>query len=96
MNDEPPTSASDELGAHADLAEAAGLDEIALRLERDRPMPRDGFRAQLRSRLAELEQAPKRTAVGRQRLLIASYALSGTACLVAGALSLSGSGPLAP
>jgi hypothetical protein len=68
--------------------------EIAGRLARERPVPRAGFRAELRSRLLvsarRWESAPPRL-----RRLIYVYAGSGAAMLAAVAAGVIGAGPLA-
>jgi hypothetical protein len=70
------------------------LVELARRLERERPVPRPGFRATLRQTLldAQGERAlSRRTA----RLQVAAYAGSGVVLLAIAALGVSGVGPLA-
>lgn len=70
------------------------LDPIAERLQAERPIPRAGFRAELRRRLLfELERG--RPAPRRLRLLLAAYAGSGALLLVVAAVSVAGAGPLA-
>jgi hypothetical protein len=70
------------------------LAELARRLERERPLPRAGFRAELRTRLLRTagEQALVR---GRLRLRVAAYAGSGLILLAIAALGVAGAGPLA-
>jgi hypothetical protein len=70
------------------------LAELAHRLERERPVPRAGFRAGLRARL--LRTAEERVRVrGRLRLRVAAYASSGIILLAIAALGVAGAGPLA-
>jgi hypothetical protein len=70
------------------------LAELARRLERERPLPRAGFRAGLRARL--LRSAEERALVrGRLRLRVAAYAGSGAILLAIAALGVAGAGPLA-
>ena len=71
-----------------------GLDAIVERLGAERPIPRAGFRAELRSHLidASRERTP---APRRLRLLITAYAVSGAALLVVAATGVAGAGPLA-
>jgi hypothetical protein len=66
--------------------------EVGRRLAAERPVPRAGFRAELRSSLMRSqgsEVAPRRLG-----LLIAAYAGSGAALLILAGLGLAGSGPL--
>ncbi len=70
------------------------LDGVAERLRTERPIPRAGFRAELRSQLlagVRLHPAAPR----RLRLLIAAHAMSGTALLAVVAVGIAGAGPLA-
>jgi hypothetical protein len=70
------------------------LEPIADRLRAERPVPRAGFRADLRSRL--LAARARRPAPHRRiRMLIVVYAGSGAALLVIAALGAAGAGPLA-
>ena len=70
------------------------LDGIAERLRTERPIPRAGFRAELRSQLlASVGRQP--SAPRRLRLLIAAYAGSGTALLAVVAVGVAGGGPFA-
>ena len=65
--------------------------EIEERLAAERPVPRAGFRAEMRTQLLDsLRKAPPR----RLRLLIATYAGSGAALLVIAAVGVAGVGPL--
>jgi hypothetical protein len=74
--------------------ESSELVEVARRLERERPVPRAGFRATLRRTLldAQRERGPSR---GKVRLQIAAFAGTGGALLAIAALGVSGVGPLA-
>ena len=96
MNQEShrPPGISDELRPYVDAPEAVGIDAVAERLERDRPVPRAGFRAELHARLVEL--STKRTSYrpARLRRLIAAYGVAGAACLAIAAIGLTGAGPL--
>jgi hypothetical protein len=70
------------------------LAELARRLERERPLPRAGFRARLRAGL--LRTAGERALVrGRLRVRVAAYAGSGLTLLAIAALGVAGAGPLA-
>jgi hypothetical protein len=68
--------------------------ELAVRLERERPVPRAGFRAELRRQLLvssrRWESAPPRL-----RRLIYAYAGTGGTLLAVVAAGVSGLGPLA-
>lgn len=67
---------------------------LARRLEQERPVPRAGFRGELRRRLLDAaDQQPVRSR--RLRFLIAAYAGSGMALLAIVALGVAGAGPLA-
>jgi hypothetical protein len=68
------------------------LVELAVRLERERPVPAAAFRGELRRRL--LFGADARARPARLRLLIAGYAGTGSLLLLAGAASVAGVGPL--
>lgn len=77
-----------------DPREREELDGLADRLRGERPVPRAGFRAELRSRLVEA-RARRRAPRGRIRLLIAAYAGSGAVLLLVAAFGVAGAGPLA-
>jgi len=84
-----------ELRPYLDRAEAEGLDELADRLERGRPVPRAGFRAELRAQLTELHS--KRPVAWRPkslRRLVAAYSGAGSLLLAIAGLGLTGAGPL--
>lgn len=70
-----------------------GEDPLAERLSRERPVPRAGFRAELRTRLMTAA-AGRDVAPERLRLLIAAYAGSGVALLLVVAVGVAGAGPL--
>ena len=74
--------------------ESEELGHLARRLERERPVPRAGFRGALRRQLLD---AADRQPLRPQRLglLIAAYAGSGMALLAIAALGIAGAGPLA-
>lgn len=68
-------------------------DDLERRLLEQRPLPRPGFRSQLRSHL--LAKGQRRAArPARLRLLIAAYAGSGLALLLIAAVGVAGAGPL--
>ena len=70
------------------------LDQIARRLEEERPAPRSAFRQELRRRL--LEATERQSArLRRPRVLVVAYAWSGTVLLAVAALGIAGVGPLA-
>jgi hypothetical protein len=70
------------------------LDQIARRLQEERPTPLFAFRQELRRSL--LEAAERHSArLRRLRVLIAAYAGSGTVLLAVAALGVAGVGPLA-
>jgi len=65
---------------------------LAVRLQRERPVPAPAFRGDLRRRL--LAGQSTRSAPARVRVLILGYAGSGLVLLAAGAASVLGIGPL--
>ena len=75
------------------LPEDHGLDQIAARLERERPVPRAAFRGELGRRLADRSHRQLRST--RPRLLVTAYAGSGALLLAIAAIGLAGVGPLA-
>ena len=66
-------------------------DEVARRLEAERPVPRAAFRGELRRHLVSDETRSPR----RLRLLVAAYSGSGLALLAVAAIGVAGGGPLA-
>jgi hypothetical protein len=74
----------------------AELEAIADRLRHERPVPRAGFRSELRSRLLAARTRRRRARPQGLRVLIAAYAGSGTTLLLFALLGVAGSGPLAP
>lgn len=72
----------------------ADLEAIAERLDAERPIPRAGFRGELRRRVLRSprthEARPRRL-----QLLITAYASSGLALLAVAAIGLAGAGPFA-
>jgi len=69
------------------------LEEIAARLEAERPIPSAAFRGELRRRLLG---TPARQAERRRALaLVASYATAGLVLLATAALGVFGVGPFA-
>jgi hypothetical protein len=70
------------------------LEDVAASLRSGRPVPRAGFRGELRSQL--LARSPRASmARGRLRLLIAAHAVSGAVLLAVVAVGVAGAGPLA-
>ena len=69
------------------------IDEIARRLEAERPVPRPAFRGDLRRSLVADTERP--LALGRVRRLVFAYAGSGFCLLAVAAVGLAGVGPLA-
>jgi len=71
-----------------------GMDQIAARLQAERPIPRPAFRGEARRRLlANADRRP--VAPPRLRLVIGAFASSGAALLAIAAIGLAGGGPLA-
>lgn len=68
------------------------LDDVAARLEAERPVPRAAFRGDLRRRLMARGRE-RQSAPARLRLAITAYAGSGTALLAVAAAGLAGIGP---
>lgn len=86
---------SDELRPYVDDPERDAIDELGERLIRERPIPRAGFRAELRAHLHEVEaKRPIKWRPKRLRLLAVSYAGSGAFLLVIATLGVAGTGPL--
>jgi len=88
---------SDELRPYVTRADAAAIDETADRLREARAVPSPAFRAELKSRLVELDG--RGTFGWRPKNLkatVAAYALSGSALLAVAAIGVAGSGPLGP
>ena len=85
----------EELRPYVDGPEKDDIESVAERLQDERPVPRGGFRAELRAHLRDLE-SDRRPAWRPKRLgvLIGAYAGSGFVLLVVAALGLSGAGPL--
>lgn len=69
-------------------------DPTAERLHAERPVPRAGFRAELRARLLAAERR-YHAAPPRIRVLIGAYAGSGAALLLIAAVGVAGAGPFA-
>ncbi len=83
-----------ELRPYVDRGEMAEIDALGDHLEADKPIPRAGFRAQLRARLIELrDSAPIRPA--RFKVMVGAYGAAGILMLAVAALGIAGSGPLA-
>ena len=70
------------------------IDPIAERLERERLVPTDAFRGELRRHLAA-EAGARPRAPRRLRLLITAYAGRGVVLLAIAAVGLAGVGPFA-
>ena len=70
-----------------------GLDELALRLEDQRPIPAAAFRGALRQQLLA-RRSEGLSAPGRIRLAIAAYGTMGCLLLGIALLGLTGIGPL--
>lgn len=68
------------------------LGEIVTRLEAERPLPRPGFRGELRRRLISDPPSPSPR---RARMLVFAYSASGIVLLAVTAIGLAGVGPLA-
>jgi len=68
------------------------LNEIASRLEAERPVPRAAFRGDLKRLLMAAGQT-RRSAPAHLRLAIAAYAGSGVTFLAVAAVGLAGIGP---
>jgi hypothetical protein len=72
----------------------AATERLAARLESERPVPRAGFRADLRRQL--LTPATRRDETLRAvRLRVAAYAASGFVLLGVAAIGVAGAGPFA-
>jgi hypothetical protein len=82
---------SRELRPYVDRGEADAIDRIGERLQDERPVPRAGFRAELRARL---NAAPASWRPQSLRLAIAGYLTCGLLLLAVAALGLAGAGPL--
>jgi hypothetical protein len=67
------------------------LEDLASRLEAERPVPRAAFRGELRRNL--LANYRTHAAPRRLRLMISAYAGSGAALLVVATVGLAGVGP---
>jgi len=78
-----------------EAGERDGLTRFARKLERERPVPRAGFRDSLGRRLLR-QFEPRRTPPRRLQVLIAAYAGSGVILLAVAALGVAGVGPLGP
>lgn len=76
------------------MTETNGLEQIAARLEAERPVPRAAFRGELRrALLGSAERRPLEPP--RLRLMIAGFTGSGAGLLAIAAVGLAGLGPLA-
>jgi hypothetical protein len=98
MNERPsrPPGIADELRPYVDSSEAESLDAVARHLTDERPPPRAGFRAELHSRLVQLDARRHRSRPKNLRTSVLAYVGSGAACLGLAALGLTGAGPLSP
>jgi hypothetical protein len=86
-----PGGISDELRPYVDRPETDGIDRVGERLEKERPVPRAAFRAELQSSLVASRTPWRPRRLGRA---IAAYAGSGFLLLAVAALGLTGAGPL--
>jgi hypothetical protein len=77
-----------------DPREREKLARLARRLERERPVPRGGFRGALGRRLTQ-RLGPHRAPPRRLRALIGAYAASGAVLLLVAILGVAGGGPFA-
>ena len=87
---------SEELRPYVTRSDAEMIDATADELQGARAVPRPAFRAELRARLAELDQ--KGSFGWRPRNLkatVGGFAVSGIALMVVAAIGVAGSGPLA-
>lgn len=92
---EQPRDIAAELRPYVDRSDADAVNETADRLVRSRPVPRAGFRAELRTQLLERErQSPRAWRPKNLKAAIFAYAASGLALLAVAALGTTGSGPL--
>ena len=95
MNDQPHRKISSELRPYVDKSGVEPIDKLGERLTESRPIPRAGFRAELKAHLTELEQRQGLSWRPRNlRAAIAAYAGSGLSLLGIAALGASGAGPL--
>lgn len=79
-----------ELRPYVDQPDSDAINEVAAQLVEDRPIPRAGFRADLRARLIELETKGFGWRPKNLRGQVAAYGVSGVALIVLGAIT----GPL--
>ncbi len=82
---------SEELSPHVDHDEAEAIDRLAEQLDSERPLPRAGFRADLRARLTASDQLRRPQ---RLRLTVGAYLASGLTLIAVAAVGLTGAGPL--
>jgi hypothetical protein len=93
----PHSLSDDDLEPGVSAGERAALAEVAARLMHERPAPRAGFRAQLRSDLRQL--AERRSLRSRPAWLwqrVALLTVSGAGLLGLVGLGLAGAGPFGP
>ena len=84
-----------ELRPYVDQAEAEDTNELAERLERGRPVPRAGFRAELKAHLVDAErQRPVAWRPKHLGRLVAGYCGAGSLMLAVAGIGLTGTGPL--
>ncbi len=89
------TDIRSDLEPELEPTEAKTLLGVGERLDRERPVPRPGFRGETGRYLSsEVESAPQ-ARPRRLKLLIAGYAGSGLALLVVALIGVLGAGPLA-
>jgi len=77
------------------MTEHQKLEEVAARLEAERPIPHPAFRGEARRALL-LSAGRHQAAPPRLRLMVAAFATSGFALLAIAAIGLASAGPLAP
>jgi hypothetical protein len=90
-----PGGVSDELRPYVDRSEAESIDQVAARLERERPRPRPAFRSELRARLDRRASERPVWRPRRLRVLVGAYLGSGLLLMGIAAIGLAGVGPLA-
>ena len=82
-----------ELGPFLEPGEAEALDEVARRLEAERPLPAPAFRGRLRRELVEGEKGRVAWRPRNVRRLALTYLASGLVLLGIAGAGLAGAGP---
>jgi hypothetical protein len=95
MNDEIRNEIRNEIAADAHGSQQRALERIARRLEDERPVPRAGFRGELRRRLEAMGPPVTSWRPARLRVQVAAYLASGAFLIGVAAVGLAGIGPLA-